>query len=61
MKKITNHTIFYQWVRRVLQVNDRKDIAEKEMLRIDVPYNVYELTEVEIRSLTKPQKIGDIL
>lgn len=59
MKKITNHTIFYQWVRKVLQVNDRKDIAEKEMLRIDVPYNVYELTEVEIRSLTKPQKIGD--
>lgn len=59
MEKIVNHTIFYQWIKRVLQVNDRKDIAEKEMLRLGVPYDVYELTEVEIRSLTKAQKIGN--
>lgn len=60
MKKIVNHTIFYQWVKRVLQVNDRKDIAEKEMLKLGIPFSVYELENAEILTLTEPQKIGDI-
>lgn len=57
--KIVNHTIFYQWIKNVLQVNDRKDIAEKGMLRLGIPYSVYELDNTEIRSLTKPQKIDN--
>ena len=60
MAKITNHTIFYQWVKRVLQVNDKKDIAEKEMLKLGIPYNVYELDTSEIKALDKPQKYGEV-
>jgi hypothetical protein len=59
IKKIVNHTWFYQWIKRVLQPNDRKDIAEKGMLKLDVPFAVYELSDTEIRSLEKPQKFGD--
>ena len=57
MKLITNHTWFYQWVKKVLQVNDRKDIAEKEMAKLGVSFEVYKLSDNEIRSLEKPQKI----
>lgn len=60
MARITNHTIFYQWVKRVLQVNDKKDIAEKEMLKLGIPYEVFELEISEIKALDKPQKYGDI-
>lgn len=59
IKKIVNHTWFYQWIKRVLQPNDRKDIAEKGMLKLGVPFAVYELSDAEIRSLEKPQKFGD--
>lgn len=59
IKKIVNHTWFYQWIKRVLQPNDRKDIAEKGMLKLGVPFAVYELSDTEIRSLEKPQKFGD--
>lgn len=59
IKKIVNHTWFYQWIKRVLQVNDRKDIAEKGMLKLGIPFSVYELSDTDIRSLEKPQKIGD--
>lgn len=59
IKKIVNHTWFYQWIKRVLQVNDRKDIAEKGMMKLGVPFAVYELSDTEIRSLEKPQKFGD--
>jgi hypothetical protein len=59
IKKIVNHTWFYQWIKRVLQVNDRRDIAEKGMMKLGVPFAVYELSDTEIRSLEKPQKFGD--
>lgn len=59
--KINNHTCFYQWVKRVLQVNDKNDIAEKEMMKLGIPFAVYNnLDEAEIRSLIEPQKIGNI-
>lgn len=60
LDKITNHTIFFQWIKRVLQERDRKDIAEKGMLRIGVPFEVYLLQDSEILTLNEPQKINGI-
>lgn len=59
MKNIVNHTWLYQWVKKVLQVADRKEIAEREMAKLLVPYEVFEFSESDINTLTKPQKIGD--
>ena len=59
LHRIVEHTVFYQWVKRVLQKQDRQDIAEKGMLRLGVDFKVWNLTDAEIRSLTVAQKIGD--
>lgn len=59
IKRIVEHTIFYQWIKRVLQPNDRKDIAEKGMLKLGVDFKVWDLSDTEIRSLTVAQKFGD--
>lgn len=59
MARITNHTVFFQWIKRVLQVKDKQDIAEKEMARLGIDFAVYNLTNNEIKELTKPQKYGD--
>lgn len=59
IEKILEHTIFYQWIKRVLQPNDRKDIAEKGMLKLGIDFKVWDLSDVEIRSLTVAQKFGD--
>lgn len=59
IEKIETHTVFYQWVKRKLQPMDRKDIAEKGMLKIGVDFKVWDLSENEIKSLTIAQKYGD--
>lgn len=59
VKRILEHTAFYQWVKRVLQPNDRKDIAEKGMLKLGIDFKVWDLSDNEIRSLTIAQKFGD--
>lgn len=60
IKRITNYTFFFQWVKKVMQPNDRKDVAEKEMLRLGIDYKVYELSDEEIMSLEKPQRINNV-
>ena len=57
--KITNHTYFFQWIRKVLQVNDRREIAEREMRKLMIPYEVYSFSDSVILSLENPQKIND--
>lgn len=59
IKKITEHTAFYQWIKKVLQVKDRRDIAEKGMLRLGIDFKVWDLSDTEIKSLTVAQKYGD--
>lgn len=59
IKRIIEHTAFYQWVKRVLQPQDRQDIAEKGMLKLGVDFKVWDLSDTEIRSLTVAQKFGD--
>ena len=57
--KIKERTAFYQWVKKVFQPNDRRDIAEKEMLKLGIDFKVYDLSDSEIRKLTQAQKFGD--
>lgn len=59
IKRIENYTNFFQWIKKVLQPNDRKDVSEKEMLRLGIDYRVYLLSDEEIQSLTEPQKYND--
>ncbi len=59
IEKIVEHTVFFQWIKRVLQQNDRKDIAEKGMLKLGVDFKVWDLSDDEIRSLTVAQKFGN--
>ena len=56
---IVNHTAFYQWVKKVLQTKDRKDIAEREMLSLGVPFDVFFLNKAQICSLIVPTKINN--
>ena len=58
VERITNHTIFYQWVKRVLQPKDKKEIAEREMQSIGVPFSLFSLNKTEICSLIVPTKIN---
>ena len=60
MKRIPIHTHLYQWIKKVLQPNDREDIAEKGMARLGVDFRVWGLSDNEIRSLNLPQKYGDV-
>lgn len=60
MKGIANHTSFYQWVKKILQPKDRLEIAETEMLRMGIDFRVWDLSDNEIKSLTLPQKYGDV-
>lgn len=60
VEKIEDHTSFYQWVKKVLQKNDRRDIAEKELLRLGIDFKVWDLSDAEIRSLTVAQKINGV-
>lgn len=57
--KIKERSVFSQWVKKVLQRDDRQDIAEKGMLKLGIDFSVWYLDEKEIRSLTVAQKIGD--
>ena len=41
-----------------MQPNDRREIAEREMAKLLVPFEVYELQESEIRALVKPCEIN---
>ena len=59
IKRILEHTVFFQWVKKVLQPSDRKDIAEKGMLKLGVDFKVWDLSDDEIRSLKVAQKFGD--
>ena len=59
LKNITNHSVFYQWIKKVLQPRDRKDIAQKKMQNLGVPFELFLLNPAEIRSLINPTKIGD--
>lgn len=59
IKKIVEHTVFYQWIKKVLQPQDRMDIAEKGMLELGIDFKVWSLSDVEIKSLTVAQKFGD--
>ena len=60
MKRITNHTAFFQWIKKVLQVKDRKDIAEQEMLKLGIDYKIFELSTDQIIALEQPQKYGEV-
>lgn len=55
--RIKNHSWLYQWVRKRLQPNDRREIAEREMGKLLVPMEVFDLSENEIRTLVKPCEI----
>ena len=59
IKRITNHSALYQWVKKVLQVKDKREIAEREMSKLLIPYEIYNLEEKEILSLVEAQKFGD--
>ena len=59
LKRIAVHSHLYQWIKKVLQPNDRKEIAEREMAKLMIPYQVYELSDTEILTLVQPQKIED--
>lgn len=58
VERIVNHTAFYQWVKKVLQPKDRKEIAEREMLSLGVPFSLFSLNKTEICSLIVPNKIN---
>ena len=60
IEQITNHSVFYQWIKRVLQVRDKRDIAEKEMAKLGISFNVYNLEENEIKALEKAQKYDGV-
>lgn len=59
LKRITHRGSFYQWIKRVLQNNDKKEIVKREMGKLLIPEEIYDLSESEIKSLTLAQKIGD--
>lgn len=59
MKRIDDRAALFQWIKKVLQPADRREIAEREMAKLLIPYAVYELEEPEILALTKAQKYGD--
>lgn len=52
-------TRFFQWIKRVLQEKDKKEMAENGMLKLGLSYSIYELEDSEIRALTLAQKYGD--
>ena len=58
MKRIPEHAPFYQWVKKVLQPQDREDVAEKEFAKAGIPKEAFRLTDDEIRSLSVAQKIN---
>lgn len=59
LARIINHTAFFQWVKKVLQVKDKVEIAEREMMKLLLPIEIFYLDEKEILSLVEVQKIGD--
>lgn len=59
LEKIPVRTHLYQWIKSVLQIRDREEIAEREMSKLLLPFAIYKMTESEILSLVEPQKIGD--
>lgn len=60
IKRISNHTKFFQWIKKVLQPNDRKDIAEQGMIKLGIDTRVFYLTDTEIRALTVAQKFDGV-
>ena len=62
-KQVGNFNFFYQWVKKVLQPNDLKEMQLKSMQEKGITmykkYSYLDLTETEIKSLLgKPQKIN---
>ena len=57
---VTDHTSFYEWIKKKLQPRDRTDLAEKGMLRLGVPFSVWGLTDEETQTLTIPQEINGV-
>lgn len=58
LDKIPNHSILFQWIKRVLQPRDKKEIAEREMAKLLIPLEIYNLEEADILTLTTPQSIN---
>jgi hypothetical protein len=59
--RIKSFSGLYQWVRKVLQPNDKKIIAEDEMSKIGVAYKYYLLENYQLKECVgNPQKIDDI-
>lgn len=58
LNKITNHTHLYQWIKKVLQIRDKKEIAEREMSKLLLPYELFELNENDLLKLINPQEIN---
>lgn len=58
LKRITNHSVLFQWVKKVLQVRDKREMVEREMAKLLIPVDVYNLDEKDILSLTLPQEIN---
>lgn len=59
IEKIENHTFFYQWVKKVLQENDKKEIVEREMNKLVLPIELYYMDDNVLETLTVAQKIND--
>lgn len=57
---IDDLTRFYQWVKKVLRVQDKKEIVDREMMRIGLETEIYYLEDYELKALSEnPQKFGD--
>lgn len=59
---ITNHTRFYQWVKKVLQKKDKQEIIERKLNEIGIQdKRVYNLDPKDIEQLFMPCKINDVI
>jgi len=59
LTRIANHSVLYQWIKKVLQTRDKREIAEREMTKLLIPYEVFNLSESDILTLTSVQKFND--
>lgn len=60
METITNHSRFYQWIKKVLQKRDKQEIVERKLREFGiVDKTVYNLDNVELEKLINPCKINN--
>lgn len=57
IKEIKDRVAFKQWVRKILQVNDKHEIKMRELEKIGIEdVSVLDLEIVQIKALTEPQR-----